>query len=186
MSLICIFAYVRVYLRTSYWLYLCAALPRLSHAARRVAAAQTQFTGRADLLHLRRGFTILSRQTLLSEDRQCYQFWRDAELGVRAVCCEGSFGDSRWEWKWVTEWYDWQSPGASPLSRSTVFLPHHDTAISWLTNDTLTASSSSTDCYDDWHQASPTVRRPFDDASSLSSTTPLPRRVCFSASAACR
>jgi len=28
----------------------------------------------------------LSRQTLLSEDRQCCESWRDAELGVGALC----------------------------------------------------------------------------------------------------
>jgi len=33
-------------------LYLCAALQRLSHAASRVAAEPTQFTGRVDLFHL--------------------------------------------------------------------------------------------------------------------------------------
>jgi len=34
------------------------------------------------------------------------------------------------------------------------FSPHCDTAMSCLTNDTLNTSSSSTDCYDDWLQAS--------------------------------
>jgi len=37
------------------------------------------------------------------------------------VCCKGLFGNSRWEWEWVNEWYNWRRPGASPLSRSTVF-----------------------------------------------------------------
>jgi len=103
MSLICIFAYVCVFLRTSYWLSPCAALLRLSHAACRIAAELTQFTGRADLLYLfaavwlevtwpplcfkfRRGFATLLRRTSLSEDWQCSESWRDAKLGVRAVC----------------------------------------------------------------------------------------------------
>jgi len=56
--------------------------------------------------------------------------WRSTALWVlerrrarrsRSVCCERSFGDSRWEWEWVTEWYDWRRPGASSLSRFTVF-----------------------------------------------------------------
>jgi len=55
----------------------------------------------------------------------------------RSVCCEGSFGDSRWEWEWVIEWYDWRSLGASPLSRSIVFFatPWHCRELSnehWL------------------------------------------------------
>jgi len=33
-----------------------------------------------------RGFTTRLRQTLLSEDRQCCEVWRDAELRVGAVC----------------------------------------------------------------------------------------------------
>jgi len=41
------------------------------------------------------------------------------------------------------------SPGASPLSGATVFLPHRDTVVSCMTHDTLTTSSSSADCYDD-------------------------------------
>jgi len=86
-----------------YWLCLCAAAPWLSHAARRVAAEPTQFPGHANSpvlftivwievtwsplsFKLGRGFTTLSRQTLLSEDRQCCESWRDAEHGVRAVC----------------------------------------------------------------------------------------------------
>jgi len=76
---------------------------------------------------------------------------------------EWSFGDSRWEWEWVTEWYDWRSPGTSPMSRLTVFSPHRDTAVSCLTNNTLTTSSSSTDCYDDWRGR---TLRSFHDASA--------------------
>jgi len=77
--------------------------------------------------------------------------WRSTVLWVlerrrarssRSVCCEGSFGDSRWEWGRVTERYDWRSPGASPLSRSTVFSPHRDTVLTCLTIDTLITSSS--------------------------------------------
>jgi len=106
-----------------------------------------------------RANSSLSRQTSLSEDRQCCESWRDAELGVCAVCAVRDRLETRGEREWVTEWYDWRSPGACPLSRSTVFSPRRDTAVSCLTNDTSTTSSSSTDRYDDWRQASPTVRR---------------------------
>jgi len=34
-----------------------------------------------------------SGQTLLSKDRQCCESWRDAELGVRAVCAVGDTTD---------------------------------------------------------------------------------------------
>jgi len=95
-------------------------------------------------------FATLSRQTLLSEDRQCCESWRDAELGVRAVCTVRDRLETRGEsGSESPSDTDWRSPGASLLSHSTVFLPHGDTAVSCLTNDTLTSSSSSTDCYDD-------------------------------------
>jgi len=34
-----------------------------------------------------------SSQTLLNKDRQCCESWRDAELGVRAVCAVGDTTD---------------------------------------------------------------------------------------------
>jgi len=166
-----------------------------------VAAEPTQFSGLADspvlltgrwlevtwpplCFKLGRGFATLSRQTLLSEDRQCYESWRDSELErSRSVYCEGSFGDSRWEW--VSEWYAGE---VLVLGRWVVLLcfpPHCDTAVSCLTNNTLTTSSSSTDCYDDWHQASPTVHRPSYDASRPFCRGRLPRRF-HDASAALR
>jgi len=83
-----------------------------------------------------------------------------------SVCCEVSFEDYRWQWEWVTKWYDWRSPGANPPSRSTVFSPHRDTVVNCVTNDTLTTSSSNTACYDYRRQALPTVRHPTYDASS--------------------
>jgi len=71
-----------------------------------------------------------------------------------SVCCEGSFGDLRWESEWVT---DWRRPGASPLSRVVLLCstPHRGTTVSCLRNYTLTTSRSSTTCYDYWRQASP-------------------------------
>jgi len=73
----------------------------------------------------RHDFSTLSSQTLLSKDRQCCESWRDAELGVRAVCAVGATTD---EDRWV-----------DLLSCSL----HCDTAESCLTNDTLTTFSSS-------------------------------------------
>jgi len=89
-----------------------------------------------------------SSQTLLNKDRQSCESWRDAELGVRAVC---AVGDTTDEDRWV-----------DLLSCS----PNCDTAKSCLMNDTLTTFSSSSDCYDDWRRPSPTVRRPSNDAIS--------------------
>jgi len=110
-------------------------------------------------------FSTLLTQTLLNKDRQCCESWRDAELGVRAVCAEGDTTD---EDRWVDLLY---------------YSPHCNTAESCLTNDTLTTFSSSSDCYDDWRRPSPTVRRPSYDASS-----PFRRyrllRSCHNASAA--
>jgi len=157
MSSICIFVYVCVFLRTIYWSYLCAALPRLSHVARRVAAEPNQFTGRADLFHL--FTTVLPEVTwppLFQTRARFYDTftsdfveWRSTALlwvferrrarSFWSVCCEGSFGDTRWEWGWVTEWYDWRSHGANPLSHSTVFSPHCDTTVSCLTNNNMSS-----------------------------------------------
>jgi len=98
-----------------------------------------------------------------------------------SVCCEGSFDDSRWERGWVTEWYNWRNPGASPLSHSTSFLPHRDTAVSCLTNDTLTIQFKYWLLWrltPDMTDRSPPVLRHQQSVSSLSSITPLPRRVC--------
>jgi len=128
----------------------------------------------------------LSRQTLLSEDRRCWQSCRDAELGDGAVCA-------------VTDPLETHGEGGSQSQSDTTgedmvlvrcvvllwFLPHRDTAVSCLTNDTQTTSSSSTDCYDDWRQASPTICRSFYDASSpFRDSHLLPR--CHDASAALR
>jgi len=142
----CIFAHVCVFLPANYWLYLCAGLPQLNHAARRVAADDPVYQpywpvspvyycmtrGHViDLLSLK---TIV--QTLLSEDRQCCESLRDAELGVRAVCAVWGRLETRGE-----------SGSKSPsdmtgevlvLVRRVVLLcfsPHCDTAVSCLTND---------------------------------------------------
>jgi len=90
---------------------------------------------------LRRGFTTLSRQTLLSEDRQCCESWRDAELGVGAVCGVRDRLETRGE-------SGSESPSDTTgedlvLVRWVVlprFSPRRDTAVSYLTNDTLTTS----------------------------------------------
>jgi len=93
------------FFRTSHWLYLCrhrlhaaAALkqPAASLPSRpRFPAVLTCFTcllpydykSRNRLCVSNSGavFETLSRQTLLSEDRQCYESWRDAELRVPAA-----------------------------------------------------------------------------------------------------
>jgi len=52
---------------------------------------------------LRRGFASFSRQTLLSEHRQCCESWRDAEFGVRAVCAVMDRLDTRGESECVIE-----------------------------------------------------------------------------------
>jgi len=108
-----------------------------------------------------------SSQTLLNKDRQCCESWRDAELGVRAVC---AVGDTTDEDRWVDLLW-----GSS----------HCDTAESCLTNDTLATFSSSSECYDDWRRPLPTVRRPSYDASSPFRRCRL-LRSCSNASAAQR
>jgi len=99
-------------------------------------------------------FSTLSGQTLLNKDRQCCESWRDAELGVYAVC---AVSDTTDEDRWV-----------DLLCCS----PHCDTAESCLTNDALTTFSLGSDCYDDWCRPSPTVLRRQQSVPSVSSTTP--------------
>jgi len=115
-----------------------------------------------------RDFSTLSSQTLLNKDRQCCESWRNAEFWVCAACAVGATTD---EDRWV-----------DLLCCS----PHCNTAESCLTNDTLTTFSSSSDCYDDWRQPSPTVLRRQQSVLSVSSTTQLSQRVCCSALAASR
>jgi len=81
-------------------------------------------------------------------NQQCSQSWRDAELGVPAVCVVGDTTD---EDRWV-----------DMLCCS----PYRDTADSCLMNDALTTFNSSSDSYDDWRRPSPTIRCPSYDASS--------------------
>jgi len=102
-----------------------------------------------------------------------------------SVCCEGWFEESRWEWEWVTEWYDWRRPGARPLSRSAVFFttPWHCRGLSneryadhiqfkyWLLRRLMPGITD----------RSPLALRRQQFVSSLSSTTP-----CHDASAALR
>jgi len=93
MSLICIFAYILAALQP----------PRCAARHHRVCLFDelTQFTGCADLFHLsttiwpevtwsiccfENNYTSYSRQTLMSEGRQCCESWRDAEFGDRTVC----------------------------------------------------------------------------------------------------
>jgi len=144
--------------------YALAARHSCAHAARRVAAKPPSFTAVLTWFHLfatvwlqvtwlplcfnlGRGFATLSRQILLNKDRQCCESWRDAELGVCAVC---AVVDTTDEDRWVD---------------LLCCLPHCDTAESSLTNDTLTTFSSSHDCYGDWRRPSPTVCRHYDASS---------------------
>jgi len=137
-SLICIFTFV------------CAAgtpLPRPRHLHSPVL-----FTGRVIRVMWSiccfvndRTIYLLWRQTLLSEDPQCCESWRDAELGDRAVYpatellrlavrVGASHGVSDWR---TAEFY-------------VFFHLHRDTAVCSLANDTLITSDSNTSCYDDW------------------------------------
>jgi len=173
-----------------------------------VAAEPTQFSGLTNspavftiqwlegtwpprCFKLRHSFATLSSQTLLSEDRQCCESWRDAELGARAVCAVRDRLETRGE-----------NGSESPrdmtgkdlvLVRWVVLLcfsPHCDAAVSCLTKNMLTTSSSSSDCYVDWHPASLTIHHLAYNASSpfssWSSTMPIPRRgCCFAPAARC-
>jgi len=125
--------------------------------------------------------------------------WRSKALWVlerrrtrksRSMCCEGSFGDSRWEWEWVTEWHDWRSLGASPLSRSAVFF-----ATPWHYRESSDERYADHILFKYWllrrltpgiTDRSPSVLLRQQSVSSRSSTTQLPRRVRCSAPAACR
>jgi len=102
---------------------------------------------------------------MLNKNRQCCKSWRDAELGVRAVC---AVGDTTDEDRWID---------------LLCCLSHCDIAERCLANDTLTTFSSSSDCYDDWRRPSPTVRSPSYDASSPLRQCRL-LRSCSNASAA--
>jgi len=93
--------------------------------------------------------------------------WRDAELGVRAMCAVGDTTDE-------DRWVDLRCCS-----------PHCDIAESCLTNDTLITLSSSWFCYDDWRRPSPTVWRLFYDASSSFRRCSL-LRSCHDTSAALR
>jgi len=108
------------------------------------ACSPVVFTGRWLRSHVNATVTTLLCQTLLNKDRQCW----DAELRVRAMCdVTDTTGEDLVPVRWV------------------ILLC--STAMSCLTNNTLTASSSSSDCYDDWHQASPTARHPSYNACSM-------------------
>jgi len=86
--------------------------------------------------------------------------WRRLEPGCAVPCRRA---DRVWMWLDCLETHSKsksESESASSLSHSTGFRQfsfYCDTAVSCLTNDTLTTSSP--DCYDYWCQASPTVRR---------------------------
>jgi len=143
MSLICIFAYVCVFFVPviDCTFVLCRRGWAASHA---VAAELIQFAGHAEspVLFAGRWLEVFqTRARFYDTFTSDFVEWRSAVLWVLercrarsscSVCCEGSLGDSRWEWEWVTEWYDWRSLGASPLSRSTVFFatPWHRCELS--------------------------------------------------------
>jgi len=159
-------------LRTSHWLYLCTHRLRSQACPHRVAAEPTQHTGRVDLFHLFTAvwleitwpplcfklghrFTTLLRQTLLSEYRQRCESWKDVELGVGAVRAVRDRLETRSESGSESQGHSDTTGKVLVLVRWVVLLcfsPHRDTAVSCLMN----TFSSSTDCYDDWRQASPT------------------------------
>jgi len=109
--------WVCMFLRRSYLLYLCAAsLPSRPN----FPDVPTHLFG---LLSVLTCFTSLLPHDQKSRDRRCVSnlgavlryfhviLWRSTVLWVLekcqarsscSVCCEGSFGDSRWEWEWVT------------------------------------------------------------------------------------
>jgi len=70
-------------------------------------------------------FSTLSSQMLLNKDRQCWESWRDAELGVLVVC---GVGDTTGEDHWVD---------------LLCYSPHCDTAENCVMNDMLTTFSLS-------------------------------------------
>jgi len=93
--------------------------------------------------------------------------WRDTELEDHTMC----FVRDRLE-TCSESGSEWQSDATGEvlvLVRRVILLCfwlHCDTVVSCLTNDMLTTSSSTTDCYDDWRQASPTICCPSYDTSS--------------------
>jgi len=169
MFLTCIFAYVCMLLCTSHWLYMCTH--RLHAAAVSTqACCTTSLPSRLSLPAMLSWFHLFATvwpevtwQPVFQARAQFYDTFhirlrwikidsavslgRDAEFGVRAVC---AVGDTTGEDRWVD---------------LLCFSPHCDT-MSCVMNNTLTTSSSSPDCYDDWRRASPTICHPSYDASS--------------------
>jgi len=160
-------------LRTSHWLYPCK---HRSHApAALVQACPHRVTYHANFTHLFclpvMRLQLSDRSAVLKTIAQTTHFhvrlcWVKIDSAVRFgemsswslcnVCCESgseSLSDMTGEDLVLVQWV------ILPC-----FLPHRDIAVSCLTNDMLTASSSTTDCYDDWCQISLTLRHPTDDS----------------------
>jgi len=154
--LICIFAYLCVFPRTSHWLYLYAAPPRLSCAAPRRRC-------RADTFFRDCRFTCLLAIDYKSRDRHCVSNSGAVLRHFYARLC------------WI------KIDIAVSLSRTTVFFatPWHRRELSdeWYADHIQFK-------YDDWRRASPTVRRPFNASSPFRRCHLL--RHCHDASAALR
>jgi len=96
--------HICICIHTSRCLYSCTHSLHIAPALMQPAADPlTKFSGRVDLVSpvcycmtrshvtaavfkIRHDFATLSSQTLLNKNRQCCESWRDAELGVHAVC----------------------------------------------------------------------------------------------------
>jgi len=110
MSLICIFACVCVFLRTSYWWYLCAEprspLPSLPIWPVLLAGRWLEFISHVTATVFQTTARFYDTFTSDFVERRSTVLWvlgRRRARSSRSVCCEGLFGDSRWEWEWVTE-----------------------------------------------------------------------------------
>jgi len=138
---------------------------------------------------LRRGFTTLSRQTLLSEGWQCCESWRDAELGDRAVCAVRDGLETRGE-------SGSESPSDTTgedlvLVRWVVLVFRHTVTLPWTDWRTIhwphpvqVLIASTTDA----RHHRPFAARPTTPAVRFVAVIyyAVPRRVCCSAPAACR
>jgi len=134
MSLICMFAYVCMLLRTSHLLYLCthrlhvaAALALPSRMAPLTVPISLTCSVPAMWLELHDRSAVLKTivQTNHFHIRLCWvKLYSAVSLGdmpcseiVQCVLWR-SFGDSQWEWKPATECYDWHSTCPEPWSSS--------------------------------------------------------------------
>jgi len=132
---------------------------------------------------LERGFRTLLRQTLLSENRQCCESWRDGKLGVRGVCtvrhCLETRGES------VSESPS-DTTGEDPVLVRWVVLPcfHHSVTLPWPVwrkirwpHPVQVLIATTTDA----KHHRPSAARPATPAVRSVAVVYLPRRVCCSA-----